>query len=113
MRSPIRPPRTPPTAFTPATPVTAESPPRWSARSPPIIRHPEAAVRRWRSSLDVLTFEQTIKTLRAALARPLPGADAHALLAPRPQRDWPRGATADDARHAAGLLLVVPIDARP
>ena len=61
----------------------------------------------------MLNFEETIKTLRAALARPLPGADAHALLAPRLGREWPAGSTAADARHAAGLLLVVPIDARP
>ena len=52
------------------------------------------------------SFSALIADLSSALARPLPGAAAHALMAPRPRRAWPagRGAT----RHAAGLLLVFP-----
>src|SRR5439155_27387675 len=43
----------------------------------------------------------------------LPGAAAHARMAPRPRYEWPAGLNAARARRAAGLLLVYPIDARP
>lgn len=34
------------------------------------------------------------------------------LMAPRPRREWPVGFPASRIRHAAGLLLLFPIDAR-
>lgn len=57
-------------------------------------------------------FADLIARLEARLREPLPGADAHAHLAPRPRRAWPAGFNPDDVRHAAGLLLVFPIDDR-
>src|SRR5438105_5713414 len=50
--------------------------------------------------------------LEQALTAPLPGAAAHALMAPRPRREWPAGFNPARARNAAGLLLVFPIDTR-
>lgn len=35
---------------------------------------------------------------------------AQDLMAPRPRREWPSGFNAADARHAAGLLLLFPLD---
>ncbi len=49
--------------------------------------------------------------LAAALAKPLPGGAAHALMSPQPRRAWPGGVAPADVRDAAGLLLVFP-DAR-
>ena len=46
--------------------------------------------------------------LRQALAGPLPGPAAQALMAPRPRREWPPGFNPARIRHAAGLLLVFP-----
>jgi 8-oxo-dGTP pyrophosphatase MutT (NUDIX family) len=60
-----------------------------------------------------LTFADAVHRLEAALSTELPGASAHALLAPRPRRDWPDGFNPARIRHAAGLLLVFPIDDRP
>jgi 8-oxo-dGTP pyrophosphatase MutT (NUDIX family) len=45
---------------------------------------------------------------RLALSSPLPGAAAHALMAPRPRREWPADFDIAHLRHAAGLLLVAP-----
>jgi 8-oxo-dGTP pyrophosphatase MutT (NUDIX family) len=53
-------------------------------------------------------FDELQSRLRAALAEPLPGARGQALMAPRQVRAWPPGVDPDSARHAAGLLLVVP-----
>src|SRR5581483_6074449 len=50
--------------------------------------------------------------LGEALARPLPGAAAHALMSPRPRRDWPANFNPARVRDAAGLLLVFPIEDR-
>jgi 8-oxo-dGTP pyrophosphatase MutT (NUDIX family) len=55
-------------------------------------------------------FNAVVERLGAALAQPLPGASAHALMAPRPRREWPAGFNPARVRHAAGLLLVFPID---
>ncbi len=41
---------------------------------------------------------------------PPSGAAAHAMLAPRPRREWPKDFTPSALRHAAGLLLLFPID---
>jgi 8-oxo-dGTP pyrophosphatase MutT (NUDIX family) len=55
-------------------------------------------------------FSQTISRLEQRLASPLPGETAHARLAPRPRRAWPPGFNPARARHAAGLVLLYPID---
>jgi 8-oxo-dGTP pyrophosphatase MutT (NUDIX family) len=60
-----------------------------------------------------LTFQETVEALRTALERPLPGTSAHAQLAPVPRREWPTDLGPATARHAAGLLLVLPIADRP
>ena len=51
--------------------------------------------------------------LARALQRPLPGPDAQARMAPQPRGGWPAGPDAAGLRHAAGLLLLFPIDDRP
>ncbi len=55
--------------------------------------------------MDVDTL---LGVVQPALAGPLPGVNAHDLMAPRPPRAWPPGFTIDKLRHAAGLLLIVP-----
>lgn len=55
-------------------------------------------------------FGALVARLEAALARPLPGIDAHTLLAPQAPRDWPPGFNPARIRHAAGLLLLVPAE---
>jgi 8-oxo-dGTP pyrophosphatase MutT (NUDIX family) len=60
-----------------------------------------------------VTFDAFVAGLEAALARPLPGADAHAQLMVVPRREWPPTFNPARLRHAAGLLLVFPLDARP
>src|SRR6185295_3059790 len=57
-------------------------------------------------------FDSLLDRLAAALTRPLPGAAAQARMAPQPRRAWPPGFNPARIRHAAGLLLVFPIDAR-
>jgi 8-oxo-dGTP pyrophosphatase MutT (NUDIX family) len=59
-----------------------------------------------------VTFDETLEHLEAGLARPLPGAAAHRLLAPRPRGTWPRGFNEARVRHAAGLLLIFPVHNR-
>jgi 8-oxo-dGTP pyrophosphatase MutT (NUDIX family) len=56
-------------------------------------------------------FEDVLARLQVALTQPLPGAEAHALMAPRPRRNWPPEFDPAHIRHAAGLLLVFPIGA--
>ena len=58
-------------------------------------------------------FDVVVERLRDRLTGPLPGAAAHALLAPRPRRPWPEGFNPTGVRDAAGLLLVFPINDRP
>ena len=60
-----------------------------------------------------MTFADALHRLEAALATSLPGASAHAILSPRPRRDWPAGFNPARIRHAAGLLLLFPVDDRP
>jgi 8-oxo-dGTP pyrophosphatase MutT (NUDIX family) len=50
-------------------------------------------------------FSALIADLSSALARPLPAAAAHVLMAPTPRRTWPAGGR---VRHAAGLLFLFP-----
>lgn len=57
-----------------------------------------------------MRYDQVRRLLEARLREPLPGLAAQQHLAPIPPRDWPPGFTADRLRHAAGLLLVYPLD---
>ena len=57
-------------------------------------------------------FEEIVERLADRLSGPLPGAAAQAVLAPRPRRAWPEEFDPALIRHAAGLLLVFPIDHR-
>ena len=59
-----------------------------------------------------MKFASVLDRLQLALAQPLPGAAAHALMAPQPRRRWPPDFNPARIRHAAGLLLVFPIEAR-
>ena len=59
-----------------------------------------------------MTFSQILVTLSSSLGRGLPGAAAHAHLAPVPRRQWPSGFDPARARHAAGLLLIFPVGDR-
>jgi 8-oxo-dGTP pyrophosphatase MutT (NUDIX family) len=53
-------------------------------------------------------FEGIEGQLADALSRPLPGAEAQVLLAPRPRAGWQPGHVPDDCRHGAALLLLYP-----
>jgi len=55
-----------------------------------------------------MRFDGVIERLQTALTHPLPGAEAHELMAPQPRREWPAGFNPARVRHAAGLLLVFP-----
>lgn len=59
-----------------------------------------------------MLFADVIRQLNTALQRELPGAEAQAVLAPVPRREWPAGFNPAQVRHAAGLLLVFPLRAR-
>ncbi len=58
-----------------------------------------------------MIFTDVIDHLHRRLATALPGASAHAHLAPVPRRPWPPGVTPAPSRDAAGLLLLFPVDA--
>lgn len=51
--------------------------------------------------------------LRSAFQTPLPGADAHRLLAPRPRPGWRPGVVPAHATPAAALVLLYPLDDAP
>jgi len=51
--------------------------------------------------------------IRAALTGPLPGLDAQLRLAPAPRTGWDPHHTPAGLRHAAGLVLLYPVDAEP
>jgi len=59
-----------------------------------------------------LNFDTALSAVEEALKAPLPGAAAHARLAPRPRREWPPGFDPAAIRDAAVLLLLFPIDNR-
>src|SRR5437899_683419 len=59
-----------------------------------------------------LMFSDALEWLQAALARPLPGAAAHAVMAPALRTEWPPAFDVSRLRHAAGLLLLYPVDDR-
>src|SRR5690242_4349077 len=56
------------------------------------------------------TFKNAIQRLETALREGLPGPGAQAVLAPRPRREWPAGFNPARIRHAAGLILLFPVD---
>ena len=64
--------------------------------------------RRARLQPSDMTYEDVVQQLEHALARPLPGPAAQAILAPHPRRNWPPGINPARIRSAAGLLLVFP-----
>lgn len=57
-----------------------------------------------------MLFANVIAQVDAALRRDLPGTAAQARLAPVPRRQWPAGFNRARIRHAAGLLLVIPVE---
>ena len=59
------------------------------------------------------TLEQLDARLRSACLAPLPGADAHRLLAPQPRPGWRPGEVPDHATPAAALVLLYPLDDAP
>ena len=59
-----------------------------------------------------MTFLTVIERLARDWRAPLPGVPAQALMAPQRRGDWPAGIDATSARHAAGLLLLFPVDGR-
>ena len=61
----------------------------------------------------VLTYAQALSRLRTALPRNLPGRAAQRWLEPGAGRRWPAGFNPDEARAAAGLLLLFPRNDRP
>lgn len=61
---------------------------------------------------QAVTFADTLVRLEAGLRAELPGAAAHARLAPVPRRAWPIGFDPGRIRDAAGLLLTFPVDGR-
>ena len=53
-------------------------------------------------------FTDVVTRLEAALRGTLPGADAQALMSPRPPREWQADVNPGRVRQAAGLLLLFP-----
>jgi 8-oxo-dGTP pyrophosphatase MutT (NUDIX family) len=60
-----------------------------------------------------MSFDEVTARLAERLKGPLPGVAAQAVLAPQPRREWPKGFNPASIRHAAGLLLVFPVNDRP
>ncbi len=56
-----------------------------------------------------MKFAEVETRLVSALAGPLPGLDAQLRFAPRPRPGWRPGFDPDEARAAAGLLLLFPV----
>lgn len=54
-------------------------------------------------------FDDVVAAVTEGLAR-LPGAEAQQRMAPRPRRGWRPGSAPDQARLAAALLLLFPVD---
>ena len=61
---------------------------------------------------DPNDLEATVALLREALARPLPGLEAHLGMAPKPRVGWRPAVIPDDARDAAALILLYPTQRR-
>ncbi|MFN7980393.1 MAG: CoA pyrophosphatase [Vicinamibacterales bacterium] len=59
-----------------------------------------------------MNYSDLVIQLSDALARPLPGPSAQAMMAPRPRGNWPESPE-PAYRSAAGLLLVYPRETHP
>jgi 8-oxo-dGTP pyrophosphatase MutT (NUDIX family) len=59
-----------------------------------------------------MRFADAITRLEERFRFPLPGEAAQMRLSPRPRREWPADFQEAQIRHAAGLLLMFPIDDR-
>jgi 8-oxo-dGTP pyrophosphatase MutT (NUDIX family) len=59
-----------------------------------------------------MLFQEAIALLEHRLTAELPGESAQDRLAPIPRRQWPAGFNPARIRHAAGLLLLYPVDDR-
>ena len=59
--------------------------------------------------LESWSLYQIETRIRAALVAPLPGDDAHRLLAPRPRRGWAPGYIPAGSKSAAALILLYPL----
>ena len=57
-----------------------------------------------------MLFLEAVARIERGLSGELPGATAHAWLAPIPRREWPTGFNPGRVRNAAGLLLVFPVN---
>lgn len=57
-----------------------------------------------------MTHAELVAVLVRALDQRLPGAEAQAMMSPRPRGGWPAGVDPARARDAAGLLLLFPVD---
>jgi 8-oxo-dGTP pyrophosphatase MutT (NUDIX family) len=63
--------------------------------------------------VSLTDFLTVCDRLRAALSGPLPGLSAQTWLAPRPRAGWRPAFVPEDARKAAGLLLLYPVAGEP
>ena len=59
--------------------------------------------------MSVPPFEELVAAVTAGLAR-LPGVEAQLRMAPQPRGGWKPGFAPDEARPAAALLLLFPVD---
>lgn len=57
-----------------------------------------------------MRFLETVEKLRAGLAGPLPGAEAHLAMASRPRPGWRPGRVPEEARPAGVLVLLYPVE---
>jgi 8-oxo-dGTP pyrophosphatase MutT (NUDIX family) len=55
-------------------------------------------------------LDRLVERLAPRLVATLPGIEAHVLMAPRPRAGWQPAFVPDDARAAAALILLYPID---
>ncbi len=59
-----------------------------------------------------MTFPDLIERLERDWSARLPGVQGQALMAPERRGEWPAGIDAASARHAAGLLVLFPLNDR-
>lgn len=57
-----------------------------------------------------MRFPDALERTRNGFVSPLPGLPAQIALAPRPRRGWTPGTIPPDARPAAGLILLYPVE---
>ncbi len=61
---------------------------------------------------EFLPHDRLVERVRERLGKPLPGPAAQGLMAPRPRKGWKPGWAPAEARPAAALLLLFPMDGR-